>query len=56
LADRLQNRRQRLRLVAPPRSAVRTILELTGFPAHAPVEARLDDAIRDSEGEAPGEP
>jgi anti-anti-sigma factor len=51
LAERLQARRQQLRIVSPLGSAVRTVLELTGLPKVIPLEGRLEDAVRESEGE-----
>jgi anti-anti-sigma factor len=49
LAERLQARRQQMEIVAPVESPVRTVLELTGLPRVIPVEARLEDAVRESE-------
>jgi len=47
LAERLQGRRQELRLVVPPEASIRAVLEFTGVPAVVRVEARLDDAFAD---------
>jgi anti-sigma B factor antagonist len=52
LAERLQARRQQMRIVAPLGSPVRTVLELTGLPRVIPLEGRLEDAVRASEQEA----
>lgn len=49
LAERLQVRRQQMLIVSPRGSPVRTVLELTGLPAVVPLEARLEDAVRQSE-------
>ncbi|HVH53716.1 MAG TPA: STAS domain-containing protein [Actinomycetota bacterium] len=49
LAERLQARRQQMVIVAPVGSPVRTVLELTGLPRVIPLEARLEDAVRESE-------
>jgi anti-anti-sigma factor len=49
LAQRLQARRQQMRIVAPLGSPVRTVLELTGMLGVIPVEGRLEDAVRESE-------
>ena len=49
LAERLQARRQQMGIVAPVGSPVRTVLELTGLPRVIPLEARLEDAVRESE-------
>lgn len=49
LAERLQARRQQMEIVAPVGSPVRTVLELTGLPRVIPLEARLEDAVRESE-------
>jgi anti-anti-sigma factor len=49
LAERLQARRQQMGIVAPVESPVRTVLELTGLPRVIPLEARLEDAVRESE-------
>ena len=51
LAERLQARRQQMRIVAPLGSPVRTVLELTGLPRVIPLEDRLEDAVRESAGE-----
>jgi anti-anti-sigma factor len=51
LAERLQARRQQMRIVAPLGSPVRTVLELTGLPRVIPLEGRLEDAVRASEEE-----
>jgi len=51
LAERLHARRQQMRIVAPLESPVRTVLELTGLPRVIPLEGRLEDAVRESEGE-----
>ena len=53
LAERLQARRQQMRIVAPLGSPVRSVLELTGLPRVIPLEGRLEDAVRESE---PGVP
>jgi anti-anti-sigma factor len=49
LAERLQARRQQMEIVAPVGSPVRTVLELTGLPRVIPLEARLEDAVRESD-------
>lgn len=49
LAERLRARRHQMRIVASPRSAVRTVLELTGLPRVIPVDGRLEDAVGESE-------
>lgn len=49
LAERLQVRRQQMLIVSPRGSPVRTVLELTGLPRVVPLEARLEDAVRQSE-------
>jgi anti-anti-sigma factor len=49
LAERLQARRQQMGIVAPVGSPVRTVLELTGLPRVIPLEARLEDAVREGE-------
>jgi anti-sigma B factor antagonist len=49
LAERLQVRRQQMLIVSPRGSPVRTVLELTGLPLVVPLEARLEDAVRQSE-------
>jgi len=49
LAERLRVRRQQMLIVSPPGSPVRTVLELTGLPRVVPLEARLEDAVRESE-------
>ena len=49
LAERLQARRQQMRIVAPLGSPVRSVLELTGLPRVIPLEGRLEDAVRESE-------
>jgi anti-anti-sigma factor len=51
LAERMQARRQQMRIVAPLGSPVRTVLELTGLPRVIPLERRLEDAVRASEQE-----
>jgi anti-anti-sigma factor len=51
LAERMQARRQQMQIVAPLGSPVRTVLELTGLPRVIPLEGRLEDAVRQSEGE-----
>jgi anti-anti-sigma factor len=51
LAERMQARRQQMRIVAPLGSPVRTVLELTGLPRVIPLEGRLEDAVRASERE-----
>ena len=51
LAERLQARRQQMRIVAPLGSPVRTVLELTGLPRVIPLEGRLENAVRASEEE-----
>lgn len=49
LAERLQARRQQMLIVSPRGSPVRTVLEITGLPSVVPLEARLEDAVRESE-------
>ena len=49
LAERLQVRRQQMLIVSPRGSPVRMVLELTGLPRVVPLEARLEDAVRQSE-------
>lgn len=51
LAERMQARRQQMRIVAPLGSPVRIVLELTGLPSVIPLEGRLEDAVRASEQE-----
>jgi anti-sigma B factor antagonist len=43
LADRLRVRRRVLRLVVPEESPIRAVLELTGLPRVAPLEAHLEE-------------
>jgi anti-anti-sigma factor len=50
LAERLQNRRQRMSLVVPTGSPVRSVLELTGLPRWISMYDGLDDSL--AEGEA----
>jgi len=44
LADRLGDRRQRLRLVVPKEAAIRTVLELTGIARLIPMVERVAEA------------
>jgi anti-anti-sigma factor len=47
LAQRLQTRRQNMRIVVPEDAPIRAVLELTGMPRVIPVESRLDEAPAD---------
>lgn len=42
LAERLDGRRRRLRLIVPEGAPIRAVLELTGLPKLVPLEDRLD--------------
>ena len=42
LADRLQTRRRRLRVVVPETAPIRAVLELTGISSVAPLEGSLE--------------
>ncbi|MDV3296864.1 MAG: STAS domain-containing protein [Brachybacterium paraconglomeratum] len=46
LAERLAHRRQGLRLVVPPASTIRAVLELADVPRVVPMEPTVDDACR----------
>jgi anti-anti-sigma factor len=43
LAERLQTRRQRLRIVVPDDAPIRGVLELMGLPRLVPLESRLEE-------------
>jgi anti-anti-sigma factor len=45
LSRRLGRRRQQLRLVVPPRSPLRRVLELTEVASAAPIHQELDSAL-----------
>ena len=45
LADRLRLRRQELRLVVPPRSSIRTVLELTNVGHSVPIQESIVTAM-----------
>jgi len=49
LARRLRRRRQALRLVLPPTSPLKRVLELTEIAAVAPVHGSLDEALEPPE-------
>jgi anti-sigma B factor antagonist len=53
LAERLRARRRQLHLVVPRRSPVRRVLQFTGLPRVIPLEARLEDALAQSDPELP---
>jgi anti-anti-sigma factor len=53
LAERLRARRRQLHLVVPRRSPVRRVLQFTGLPRVIPLEARLADALAQSDPELP---
>jgi anti-anti-sigma factor len=50
LANRLQTRRQRLRIVIPETAVVKVVLTVTGLDRVVPSSASVDDAISDLSG------
>jgi anti-anti-sigma factor len=50
LANRLQTRRQRLRIVIPETAVVKVVLTVTGLERVVPSSASVDDAISDLSG------
>jgi anti-sigma B factor antagonist len=49
LAERLEARRRRLRVLVPEDAPVRSLLELTGLPGIVPLETRIEE-LRSEEG------
>ena|SRR5919109_3320370 len=50
LANRLQTRRQRLRIVIPETAVIKVVLTVTGLERVVPSSASVDDAISDLTG------